>query len=98
IDDLRDGILLLHGDRIGEWLRERRGSVEPAAMPGTATIGRSEPPAFRSFGAADRRSAPNSHPVVRSRRPSRRPDLSVPKPPGGAAVKDARRAPRLRGA
>jgi len=34
IDDLRDGILLLHGDRIGEWLRERRGSVEPGRDAG----------------------------------------------------------------
>ena len=29
IDDLRDKILLLHGDHIREWLRERRGYVEP---------------------------------------------------------------------
>jgi hypothetical protein len=28
-DDLRDKILLLHGDQLREWLRERRGFVEP---------------------------------------------------------------------
>ena len=29
IDDIRDKILALHGDQIREWLRERRGYVEP---------------------------------------------------------------------
>jgi len=36
---------------------------------------------------------PLNHPVVRSRRPSCRPDLHLPRPSRAAAVKDARRAP-----
>ncbi len=33
IDDIRDKILALHGDQIREWLRERRGDVEPVPCP-----------------------------------------------------------------
>jgi len=41
-----------------------------------------------------RRSDSNSHPVVRSKRPSRRPDLRSAAPTRGAAVQDGRRPPR----
>ena len=43
--------------------------------------------------AGNTRSA-NTHPVVRSRRPSCRPDLRSPRPSRAAAVQDGRRPPR----
>ena len=80
IDELRDKICALYNHRLQALLQQQRNNGE----------------AGDSDDAGDQRSVlisrerDNNHPVVRSRRPSRRPDLRSPQPPRAAAVKDGR--------
>ena len=96
IDDLRDKIWRSTAIKLRELLQSAARTLIRRRGDAGTTIDRSEPPDSRPTRPDTAATDPNNHPVVRSRRPSRRPDLRAPKPSRAAAVKEARRAPRRR--
>ena len=97
LDDLRERIWELYNVQLQDLLREQQQSPglddsdDHIAPHSVSTIHLTV--RLRWPGTAPGNGSPTNNPVVRSRRPSRRPDLRSLSSPRTAAVKHARRAP-----